>query len=326
LSRERILEPARRINPQVKIIIKYPQWYDRFPERGYEVIRETADFDRIWVGTETRDYEDRQWGGTVAYEGYFIMRWLGGLGGAKCGGGWYDWLGTTEATYLEQARQTVLAGARESLLFCYGGLLRDTGPKNIEALRGNLPELFATAQAVAQRQAIGIAAYKPANSHSETEARVFDFVGMLGLPLLPCHQFPSNAPAAFFSIHAWKDPDLTAKLAGFIAAGKPVLLTDALAERLGNRIGREAANVRILPVKGDPKSLLQFSPDELEAIRVPLLKPFGVTFRAPNQVGLYLFQDGSWVVENFNRVPVEATLQKQVIPLPARGWKFEWRQ
>lgn len=325
LSRERILEPARRINPRVKIIIKYPQWYDRFPERGYEVIRETADFDRIWVGTETRDYEDPRWGGTVPYEAYFIMRWLGGLGGAKCGGGWYDWLGTTEATYLEQARQTVLAGARESLLFCYGGLQRDTGPKNIAALRGCLPELFATAQAVAQRQAIGIAAYKPANSHPETEARVFDFVGMLGLPLLPCHQFPSNAPAAFFSIHAWKDPDLTAKLSAFIASGKPVLLTDALAERLGNRIGREAANVRILPVKGDPKLLLRLSPDELDAIRVPLLKPLGVTFRAPNQVGLYLFQDGSWVVENFNQVPVEATLREQAISLPARGWKFEWR-
>ena len=53
LSRERILAAARRVNPKVKIIIKYPQWYDRFHERGYEVVRETADFDRIWVGTET---------------------------------------------------------------------------------------------------------------------------------------------------------------------------------------------------------------------------------------------------------------------------------
>ena len=62
------------------------------------------------------------------YEGYFIMRWLGGVGGAKCGGGWYDPFGTTEQTYVEQARQTVLGGAGESLLFCYGALLRGTGP------------------------------------------------------------------------------------------------------------------------------------------------------------------------------------------------------
>ena len=42
------------------------------------------------------------------------MRWLGGIGGSKCGGGWYDPYGTTEHTYIEQARQTVLAGAKES--------------------------------------------------------------------------------------------------------------------------------------------------------------------------------------------------------------------
>ena len=122
LSRHYILEAARKVNPKVKIIIKYPQWYDQFHERGYDVARETADFDRIWVGTETRDYTNKQWGGTVQFEGFFIMRWLGGLGGAKCGGGWFDPYGTSPATYLEQARQTVLAGARESMLFCYGSL------------------------------------------------------------------------------------------------------------------------------------------------------------------------------------------------------------
>jgi hypothetical protein len=71
LSRERVLEPARRVNPGVKVIIKYPQWYDRFHERGYDVERETADFDRIWVGTETRDYDDRRWGGHRPVRGLF---------------------------------------------------------------------------------------------------------------------------------------------------------------------------------------------------------------------------------------------------------------
>ena len=41
LSQDRILGPARRVNPQVSIIIKYPQWYDNFHERGYDVVRET---------------------------------------------------------------------------------------------------------------------------------------------------------------------------------------------------------------------------------------------------------------------------------------------
>ena len=90
LSQERLPAAAKRVNPKARLIIKYPQWYDQFHERGYEVLRETADFDRIWVGTETRDYRDPRWGGTPQYEAYFIMRWLGGIGGPKCGGGWYD--------------------------------------------------------------------------------------------------------------------------------------------------------------------------------------------------------------------------------------------
>ena len=144
------------MNPKARLIIKYPQWYDTFHERGYDVARETADFDRIWVGTETRDYADPKWGGTVQYEAYFIMRWMGGIGGKKCGGGWFDWLGTTERTYVEQARQTVLAGARESLLFCYGGLQGTTGPKHRGPARTSLS--CSMSLEVRRRNIIGLAA------------------------------------------------------------------------------------------------------------------------------------------------------------------------
>jgi hypothetical protein len=245
VSQRRILEAAHKVNPKVKIIVKYPQWYDQFQERGYDVIRETADFDRTWVGTETRDYQDRHWGGTVQYEGYFLMRWLGGIGGPKCGGGWYDPYGTTEKTYLEQARQTVLGGAAESLLFCYGSLLKETGPANVAALRANVPELLAVAQQVRRRQITGIAAYKPANSHAEKEGRVFDFLGMMGFPLVPCHEFPAQAKAAFFSVHALKDPKLVEKLAAAIASGMPVLLTDGLMAQLSGQIKADSPNVHV---------------------------------------------------------------------------------
>ena len=83
LSQVRLLGAAKRVNPKARLIIKFPAMVRRFPRRGYEVGRETADFDRIWVGTETRDYDDKHWGGTPQYEAYFIMRWLGGIGGAE---------------------------------------------------------------------------------------------------------------------------------------------------------------------------------------------------------------------------------------------------
>jgi len=289
------------------------------------VVRETRDFERIWVGTETRDYGDRRWGGTVQYEAYFIMRWLGGIGGAKCGGGWYDPYGTTEQTYVEQARQTILGGARESLLFCYGSLLKDTGPKNVVALRANVPELLTVAEQVARRQVVGIAAYKPPNSHPENERRVFDFVGMMGLPLVPCHEFPAEAKAGFFSIHALKDPKLIERVAGFIAAGKPVLVTDGLAAALAGKVKLDAANVRVLSVKGDPKSLLRLPQAELDAIRELLLGPFNRRFEAPNRVALYLFGDGSYVIENFNDERVTVKLDGKPHELAPREWTSHWQ-
>src|SRR5579883_346389 len=324
LSEDKVLGPARRVNPKVKVIIKYPQWYDNFHVRGYEVLRETADFDRIWVGTETRDYNDKQWGGTPQYEGYFIMRWLGGIGGPKCGGGWYDPYGTTEQTYLEQARQTILGGAAESMLFEYSSLLRDTGPKNVQALRAAIPELFKVATQVRARDIHGIAAYKPANSHPGSESRVFDFIGMLGFPLVPCHQFPTNASAAFFSIHALKDPAFNAEFARLVESGRPVLITDGLANDIHDKSSLGRSNVHVLAVRGDPKSLLLLGETDLNPLREKLLAPFKVSLVAPAKVAWYLFTDGSWVVENFNDGPVSVRVGNKPVQLEARTWKYQW--
>lgn len=62
----------------------------------------------------------------------------------------------------------------------------------------NIPELLEVAGQVHRRKIVGIAAYKLPNGHPEKEGGVFDFVGKLGLPLVPCHQFPTDVPAAFF--------------------------------------------------------------------------------------------------------------------------------
>jgi hypothetical protein len=339
VSQDRVLAAARKINPKVRLIIKYPQWYDMYQERGYDVGRQSAAFDRIWVGTETRDYTNEvRWGHTVQYEGYFLMRWLGGVGGDKCGGGWYDWLGTTAPYYVEQARQTILAGARETLLFCYGGLnpaaqstLPDsvpwptpTGQGDIAALRANMPELLATAREVQRRHPIGIAAYKPINSGGGTEERIFDFLGMIGLPLVPCHQFPTNAPAAFFSVHAFDDPNATAEINDYIKTGRPVLLTDDLVKLLSPRLNLPAPNVRVVSMPRPLDYLLIQPQARLDDLRAPLLDALHVTFHAPAQVALYLFSPDGWVVENFNSEPVSVVLNGQSLNIPARGWLCHW--
>ncbi|MDT8299919.1 MAG: hypothetical protein RQ760_00455 [Sedimentisphaerales bacterium] len=306
MSRERILTPARAVNPNVQIIIKYPQWYDNFHNRGYEVLRQTADYDKIWVGTETRDYENERWGGKVQYEAYYIMRWLGRIGGSKTGGGWFDPYGTTENTYVEQARQTVLADAKEMLLFCYGSLQRDTGPANVKRLREEIPGLFKLAGLVRNKPIRGIHAPKPPNSDAYNEQYVYDFVGMLGLPLVPAAKIRSEVQTAFFPVHAFKDPELPAKLKRMLAAGKPVLITDGLAERLdGIKLDHE--NLVILKVNGKPRSLLELTREQLKPIRDKLLQPLGIQFDAPNKVALYLIGEDRLIVENFNDEPIDAT-------------------
>jgi hypothetical protein len=189
-------------------------------------------------------------------------------------------------------------------------------------LREEIPKLFEAAEYVGKRRPVGIAAYKPPNSHAEDEPYIFDYVGMLGLPLVPCHQFPEKAKAAFFSIHALKDPQLPPKLANFIAQGKPVLLTDGLAKRLEGKVRLDAPNVEVLPVRGDPKTLLALSQEEVGRIRAPLLRVLKTEFRAPAEVGLYLFEDGRRVVENFQDQPVEVELNGKKLNVAARGWVF----
>ncbi len=216
-----ILEPARKVNPSVKVIIKYPQWYDEFHERGYDVVRQTRLFDRIWVGTETRNPDSEQWGRKSQYEAYFIMRWLGEIGGAKCGGGWFDPLGTSPPVYVEQARQTVLAGAREALLFCYGNLQTAEGRADVDALREELSELFSLSRLIQGRAPRGICAPKPPNSPAHGDRYVYDYVALLGLPLVPATRIDRDAPALFLPVQAAADADLPAPLAAMLTAGRP---------------------------------------------------------------------------------------------------------
>jgi len=320
MSRGRVLAPARRVNPNVTVILKYPLWYEEFHNRGYDVVRQTALFDKIYVGTETRDWTGPRADRKPQYQAYYLMRWLGGIGGAKTAGGWFDYIDTTEHTYVEQAVQTVLGGSPEIFLFHYGRLTDGQGLKNVQALRRCLPALFDLAALVRDRPARGLHAPKPPNSESiASDARpassialmadryVFDFIGMLGLPLAPAHAVDPAAPAAVFALHALADPAFPGKLNKMLARGAPVAVTNGLARRLD--LGEaERRALTVLPVKGDCRNLLKMTREQLRPIRKRMLAPLGMAFDAPAGVGLYLFGDDVAVVENFTDEPVDGTL------------------
>ena len=153
VSRDSVLGPARAVNPGVKITLKYPQWHDKFQDRGYSVAEESGLYDRIWTGTELRDPSSDEWGHKSQYEGFFLFRWLSDVAGAKNGGGWFDPYGTDPTFYLDQAYITVVAGAPEVFLFNAGDL--DTNfSARAEAFAAHRTELESLANLASNWQGI----------------------------------------------------------------------------------------------------------------------------------------------------------------------------
>jgi len=52
---ELVVNPARAVNPDVKVVIKYPNWYEHFQGLGFNLEIEPPIFDGLYTGTETRD-------------------------------------------------------------------------------------------------------------------------------------------------------------------------------------------------------------------------------------------------------------------------------
>lgn len=230
VSRDDVLGPARAANPRVKVILKYPQWYDQFQDRGYSVTAETALYDRIWVGTELRDPSSAKWGHKQQYMGFFIYRWLKDIGGSQTRGAWFDPYGTDPTFYLDQAYVSVLAGAPEILLFNFGDLDSPRYQAQSQALAAADPGLQRLSTLVGGWQ--GIPAYKPPSSEPGSEPYFFDQLGMLGIPLLPTPRFPADARVAFFADYSLSDVNFVPELARFLARGGTAFVSEDLARRL----------------------------------------------------------------------------------------------
>jgi len=70
------------------------------------------------------------------------------------------------------------------------------------------------------------------------------------------------------------------------------------------------------------RQLLQ---SDLDALRAPFVSVLGFsTVEAPNSVGLFAFDDGSWVVMNFNDSPVKVRLNGEAHEVAARQWRCHW--
>ena len=112
VSREDVIEPAKKANPACRITIKYPNWAESYQETGYNPKAQREMFDRIYTGTETRDpvTTDQH---LPRYLSFSLMTYFESMWPGHNGGGWFDTFDThiTEH-YLEQAYLTAYAKPR----------------------------------------------------------------------------------------------------------------------------------------------------------------------------------------------------------------------
>lgn len=236
-----MLGPARAAHPGVRVILKYPQWYDRFHLFGYDPARLSPAFDAVWVGTEVRNPETRRMGYVQPTEGYVNFRWLRAVAGDKVRGAWFDHIECTAQNFLDQAYQSVLAGASELTLFHLGDIVE--GHPGDTLLARSLPQLRALAAKLAGREPRGVAFYKPSGSDAAENMYLMDYLAMLGVPLVPAAHYPSQARVAVLAAQAAADPNLAALAHKHLAAGARLFLTPALLRRVPAL--REVAGVEL---------------------------------------------------------------------------------
>jgi len=264
-ARSLIIDPAKAVNPRVKVVIKYPNWYEHFQGLGFNLEKEPAMFDGLYTGTETRDPSGNQH--LQPYLGYLIFRYFENLKPGGNDGGWVDTGGLRFMDrYAEQLWLTLFAKAPEITLFDIRQITRPINSNlradwqdgqtsfDFDAMMAPItlpngsefkPKMIARAAGVAFEQVdrfvgklgkpVGIKSYKP--YHSTGEDFLHNYIGMCSIPMDLVPEFPTDVNMVFLAETAKFDPDLIAKIKAHLMQGKQVMITSGLLRALqGNGI------------------------------------------------------------------------------------------
>jgi hypothetical protein len=231
-SKKYIIDPAKEVNPNVKVIIKYPDWYEGHRQNGYDVYNETLQFDKMAVGIETRNPEMQDQHIPI-YSGYIFQKWFSSVDPSKWVGSWLDNYGMKgEADdYVAQVWQAVFAKTPEIILWCAGQLYPTTGPSSdvYPHFRDMLPE-FNKVAGLIHGESRGVPIYLPYGSTGEYN--IFGYFGMAGIPLTPVAKFPTESQNAIFTLHSLQDPKLADEMLDRLRNGHDVFMTLDLWKKL----------------------------------------------------------------------------------------------
>jgi len=259
-----IIGPAKAVNPRVKVVVKYPNWYEHFQGLGFNLETEPPLFDGIYTGTETRN-ANAPGQHLQEYLGYQIFRYFENIKPGGNGGGWVDTGGMTSADrYAEQLWLTLFAKAPEITLFDFRQMQRTLRPADRAAWQDQKPifdydEMIkpytlsngkqVTPTTVARAAGytfdmvdgflgklgvpMGIQSYRP--YHSTGEDFLHNYLGMIGLPMDLKPEFPEDPRMIILTESAKFDPDIVKKIKERLMEGKDVTITSGLLKALSGK-------------------------------------------------------------------------------------------
>ncbi|MBQ6646419.1 MAG: permease [Clostridia bacterium] len=238
VSRNVIIAPARKANPDIKITIKYPNWAESYQQTGYNPKAQRKLFDNIYTGTEARDTvtTDQH---LPRYLSYSLMTYFENMWPGHNGGGWFDPFDfhITEQ-YLEQAYLTAFSKPKELMMFCFQALVNRM---NVPALGYQLDRLDAVLDHAGKPT--GIVCYLPDDGQGEDNVQ--DFLGMCGLPIVCTPYFLEDAKCILLTRAAAYDKDIVAKLERYVAAGGKAVVTSGFVQATLDRGLKALTSVEI---------------------------------------------------------------------------------
>ena len=229
VSREDIVAAGKRVNPNIRMILKFPQWYDRLADFGYDTERQPPIYDATWIGTETRNPDILSHGWVPQHEACFNYRWHNAAEPNMIGC-WFDSIDSDKTIYVEQAYQSVLGGGRDIALFCYSDELFHTrSGGHVDNLVTHTPALNRIAEELEGQEPVGIVTVRPHNPDPGADGYLFDVLGMIGFPLVPVAEWPEEPPKALLlTSHVASAPGLTGYVRKVVDASGTVFVTAGL--------------------------------------------------------------------------------------------------
>ncbi|MBN1959412.1 MAG: permease [Deltaproteobacteria bacterium] len=226
-----IMATAKHVNPNVSVIIKFPNWYEYYQITGYNLGDAAKIFDKLYTGTETRDPKFTQQN-LPRYLSYFLPRYLENVKPGHNNGCWFDAFDCMYnlGSYAEQCYLTVFAKAKEVTLFSLGLLLtRHRVFLPVAGFALDTADSFIGALGNPQ----GIPCYKPYNSNGENY--LHGFLGMLGFPLEPQPTFPLGAKLVLLTESAAFDSQIIERIKQHLIDGNDIVITSGLLASLQNK-------------------------------------------------------------------------------------------